>query len=235
MRIVSRELLRDHQEEIKNYVRKSSNAIIWQGDPGVLIVAANRDVKENRIHKIHDRIACLTRGTLSAGQKIWQGAVNVADLKSHQYSRGDVHSQELVQRASEILAASYSAAGDFVLRAEAAFAQIARQPEDDSVVHVDPEGDITTFQKVFFFGTFHDGEDEYEVSQKRLQEFQESVTQLYQAAAEPIQIIDILHGHRDLRRLIFEDPKAKRTEVVFLERVKVMTKDFRHVFQRLMQ
>src|SRR3989344_5554332 len=98
---------RRREEEINRIIKQASPAIVWPAEEGIMIVAANRDQIENRVHSIYDRIACITIGSFSGGNLLWQDAAIRASQEGYSLSRGDVPCRVIIKTTAALLSDSF--------------------------------------------------------------------------------------------------------------------------------
>ena len=141
------------EDEIQRILQDSSPVVVWPCEDGVLVVAANKDKRENRIHSIFDRIACVTLGGFSAGTILWQDAAYRASAEGHQLSKGVVSCRILLKTTSALLADSFqNLRRGPVFGAEAVFVEVASNRNNDYLAHVNFSGFVHTFNTAKLFG-----------------------------------------------------------------------------------
>src|SRR3989344_7743437 len=150
------------EDEIQRILQDSSPVVVWPCEDGVLVVAANKDKRENRTHSIFDRIACITLGGFSAGTILWQDAALRASMEGFNLSRGDVSCRILMKGTSALLSESFH---NFrqgpVFGAEVVFVEVASERTEDYLAYVNFRGFIQTFDEARMFGRIQvpDGRD----------------------------------------------------------------------------
>jgi len=144
---------RRREEEVQRILQEASPVVIWPCDEGVLVIAANKDGRENRIHAIYDRIVCVTLGGFSAGTILWQDAAFRASAEGYQLSKGDVSCRILIKTTSAVLSDSFqNLRRGPAFGAEAIFAEVAADRDDDYLAHVTFNGFVQTFNTAKLFG-----------------------------------------------------------------------------------
>ena len=223
--------LRRREEDAKRLISQSSPVIIWPCREGILILAANKDRLENRIHEIFDRIACVTLGGFSAGTRLWQHAVYQAGIEGYSLSKGDVHCRIIIKQISSLLSDSFH---DFkpgpVFGAEAIFAEVAPERQDDYLAYVNLHGFIETFDKAKIFGQLKTPDQNMRDNnrfnnsraEKRLSEIWDPDS--------PIDDVQKSLQNEDSLAGLFQ---STRIESVLLERKMVKETKFNSVFKRL--
>lgn len=170
---------RRREDEVQRILQEASPIIIWPCEDGVLVIAANKDRRENRIHAIYDRIVCVTLGGFSAGTVLWQDAAFRASAEGYQLSKGDVSCRILIKTTSAVLSDSFqNLRRGPVFGAEAIFTEVASDRDDDYLAHVTFNGFVQTFNTARLFGrvqkkegdsTKDDGGKATVVAQERLE------------------------------------------------------------------
>lgn len=224
--------LRKREEDIKRILWDASPFIIWPCEGGVLVLAANKDKRENRIHSIFDRIACVTLGGFSAGTILWQDAALRASMEGFNLSRGDVSCRILMKGTSALLSESFH---NFrqgpVFGAEVVFVEVASERGDDYLAYVNFRGFIQTFDETKMFGRIqvpdsrdvrNEGWAENELAHQRIRAVWDPDLSIEQA-------INVLRAEQSLSNIF----SSTRVEAIFLDRQMVKEEKFNKVFQRL--
>lgn len=235
--LVDLNVLKKREDDAKKHIRKSSPMLICSADFGILFIAPNKDRVENRIHKIHDRIMCVTRGMFTHGLPLWQGAVNKADVMSMQFSRGDVSTRKLVQETSQIVASCYESLERGPLKVEIVFAGLQDVTEKDYMGYIDFQGRIRTIQKFGFIGSFdpeayRDSSKETQ-EQKSLEAANAELNNQWRKDLSPEDIIQTVKQSERLSELLFDSQTSMRIEMAMLDRKEFCNKNFRNIFKRL--
>lgn len=225
---------RKREEEIKRIINRASPVVVWPSQGGAVIVAANRDARENRIHSIYDRIACVTLGTFSGGTNLWQHAAIVASTEGFVLSKGDVSCRIIIRQISSLLSMSFHdiRKGPFY-GTEAVFVEVSEERDEDYLVHLNYMGFVNTFSEARLFGRLGDPDhnaggsddsvdDATEQAERRLRE-------IWDPAAPTETICELLRGEDAFSRLF----SANRVEAVVMDRQAVREERYRQVFNRM--
>ena len=224
--------LRKREEDIKRILQDASLFIVWPCEEGVLVLAANKDRRENRTHSIFDRIACITLGGFSAGTILWQDAALRASMEGFNLSRGDVSCRILIKGTSALLSESFH---NFrqgpVFGAEVVFVEVASERADDYLAYVNFRGFIQTFNEAKMFGRIqvpdvrdvrNEGRAENELAHQRIKA-------LWEPDLSTEQAIDSLRQEQSLANIF----SSTRVEAILLDRKMVKEEKFNKTFKRL--
>ena len=220
---------RRREEETKRILERASPVIVWPAEEGIVVIAANRDKKENRIHSIYDRIACVTLGTFSGGTILWQHAAFRASSDGFNLSKGDVSCRIIIRDTSALLSDSFHGLRKGPLfGVEAVFVEIDEKREGDYLVYLNFMGFVNTFDEARLFGRLdpdadsNSGRDELkDNADKRLGEIWDPARSLSDA-------IETLK-REELFRGLFASP---RVEIVIMDRSAVKEERFSQVFKK---
>lgn len=228
---VDQAFLSRKENETLRFINESAPAIVWLGNPGILIIAASRNQKIMRIDCIHDRIACVVRGHTTGRDYIVNSAINRAGNIAFEYSKGDVHCEMLAKEASMLIDQRYNDISAASLKVEAIFAGLDPSGGDDYVAHINFEGLLRPVEKVRFFGTLtvRDARSSQLARDNEVKALNEYLESSWSAEWDVPQIMALLRSHPSLQDF-FAFP---RIECVLLDRKKLANKQFKEIFKRL--
>jgi hypothetical protein len=153
MPIADMAYVRSRRSNIWRVIHRSSPALVCSGSFGILLIAAVRQKGFTRIGKIQDRMACVSRGEMRAGDIVHRIAAAEAYDAAHKRSRGDVAGRDLANAVSGVLASHYHAFATEPLAVESVIVQINATPDQDSLLYVGPDGSIRPFEHILYLRT----------------------------------------------------------------------------------
>ena len=224
--------LRKREEDIKRILQDASPFIVWPCEEGILVLAANKDKRENRTHSIFDRIACITLGGFSAGTILWQDAALRASMEGFNLSRGDVSCRILMKGTSALLSESFH---NFrqgpVFGAEVVFVEVASERTEDYLAYVNFRGFIQTFDEARIFGRIQvpDGRDARNEGRAENDLAHQCIKALWDPNLSTGQAINALREEQSLANIF----SSTRVEALLLDRRMVKEEKFNKTFKRL--
>jgi len=224
------ESTRRREEDIKRILNRASPIIVWPAEEGIVIIAANRDKRENRIHSIYDRIACITLGTFSGGTFLWQHAAIKASSDGFNLSKGDVSCRIIIRDISGLLSDSFhNWRRGPLFGVEAVFVEIGEERNKDYLVHLNFMGFVNTFEEARLFGQLVSDEDGNNDRDELKDNAERKLGELWDPNRPLSDVIQMLRGEELLHRLF----SATRVEVVTMDRRAVKEGRFNRVFNRI--
>jgi len=239
MASVDIQFVRSRKREIRHAIQRSSPVLIYSGPVGIVIIAANKSVVRNRIGKILDRMAVVSRGELTASDIVRNVATGEAHSLAHTLSRGDVLGHEPVQAVSSILSRHFHAFLGEPLAVESCIVQLNDTPETDYMAHVGPDGSVQLFEHILYLGPpgkhqdpapdAKDSDSDHGV-QERLDELNRELRQRYTTYTEVAPLIADMERVTELAPLF---TAGRRRDVVILDRTALARREFDGIFKRL--
>lgn len=221
---------RRREEEIKRILDRASPVVVWPAEEGIVIIAANRDKRENRIHSIYDRIACVTLGTFSGGTILWQHAAFRASSDGFNLSKGDVSCRIIIRDTSALLSDSFhSLRKGPLFGVEAVFVEVDEERESDYLVHLNFMGFVNTFGEARLFGRLDPDADRNGDRDELKDNAERKLGEMWNPGLSLSEAVEALRGEESFRGLF----TSSRVEIVTMERYAVKEGRFNQVFNRM--
>jgi len=221
--------LRRREEEIRRILDKTSPVLVWPAEEGIAIIAANRDKKENRIHSIYDRIACVTLGTFSGGTILWQHAAFRASSDGFNLSKGDVSCRIIIRDISALLSESFqSLRKGSLFGAEALFVEVDKESKNDYLVYLNFMGFVNTFDEARLFGHLDPDADHNGDSDELKDSAERKLGEIWDPSRPLLEAIGMLREEELFGGLF----TSSRIEIVTMDRSAVKEERFSQVFKR---
>lgn len=235
MASIDLEVIKLRESRIRLTIRRSSPALIWSGDDGIYIIAANKSRKADRTYRIVDRIACITRGNTTGGQELSQMAVIRGGNLALETSRGSVNVRDVAQTVARAIAESYYSAWTAPIGVEAVLVQLQGTPEEDDMFYVSYKGESVPFEKALFLGSCDINGENHDTETKAHELLQEELEAAWEPDADLHRIAEIFNGLESTRRYpdLTKAFAAKRLETVILDRARLAERNWRTIFNRL--
>jgi len=241
MASVDMQFVRSRKREIRHTIHRSSPVLLYSGPVGIVIIAASKSVVRNRIGKILDRMAVVSRGELTASDIVHKVAAAEAYSLAHTLSRGDVLGHEPVQAVSAILSRHFHAFLGEPLAVESCIVQLNNSPESDYMAHVGPDGSVQLFDRILYLGASEKHpvatpspnekeSDSDHAAQDRLDELNRELRDRY---AEYTEIAPLIADMAQVPELSPLFTVGRRRDVVVLDRTAFAQRDFDGIFKRL--
>jgi len=220
---------RHREEEIKRILDRASPIVVWPAEEGIAIIAANRDKRENRVHSIYDRIACVTLGTFSGGTILWQHAAVRASSDGFNLSKGDVSCRIIIRDTSALLSDSFhNWRKGPLFGVEAVFVEVEEERDDDYLIHLNFMGFVNTFGEARLFGRLDPDEDRNGDRDELKDNAERKLGEMWNPNRPLSDAIQTLRGEELFRGLF----ASSRVEVVTMDRLAVKEGRFNYVFNR---
>lgn len=220
---------RRREEEIKRILNRASPVVIWPAEEGVAIIAANRDKRENRVHSIYDRIACVTLGTFSGGTLLWQHAAFRASSDGFNLSKGCVSCRIIIRDISALLSESFhSFRKGPLFGVEAVFVEVDEERDNDYLSHLNFMGFVNTFGEARLFGRLDPDSDKNGKVDELNNAAEKRLAEIWDPARPLSEAVDMLKREERLGGLF----ATSRIEVVTMDRSAVKEERYSRVFQR---
>ncbi|OGN02255.1 MAG: hypothetical protein A2655_04655 [Candidatus Yanofskybacteria bacterium RIFCSPHIGHO2_01_FULL_43_42] len=220
---------RRREEESRRILDRASPVIVWPAEEGILVIATNRDKRENRIHSIYDRIACVTLGTFSGGTILWQHAAFRASSDGFNLSKGDVSCRIIIRDTSALLSESFHGLRKGPLfGVEAIFVEVDEERESDYLAYLNFMGFVNTFDQARLFGRLDPDVDRNGDRDELKDSAERKLSEIWDPTRSLSDVIEILN-REELFRGIFT---SSRVEIVTMDRSAVKKGEFNRVFKR---
>lgn len=241
MASVDIQFVRNRKREIRHAIHRSSPVLLYSGPVGIVMIAASKSVVRNRIGKILDRMAVVSRGELTASDIVHKVAAGEAYALAHSLSRGDVLGHEPVQAVSAVLSRHFHAFLGEPLAVESCIVQLNETPETDYMAHIGPDGSVQLFDRTLYLGApgkHRDAEqapdskesDSEHGVQERLDDLNRELRQRYAEYTDVAPLIADLELVTELAPLF---TAGRRRDVVVLDREALKRREFDGIFKRL--
>lgn len=208
--------VRSRKREIRRAIKQSSPALIWSGSLGIVVIAPVKSPIQNRIGKMLDRIAMISRGELIAGQLLHKQAASEAYAAARILSRGGVGGDVPVQAVSTLLSRHFQTPIGETLPVEACIVQLQASQEQDYLAYIDADGHTELFQKIRYLGSLEKKEHLSGVREEAaLQELQKRIAESWRDWPT---IEDLVQGFRAVPELATVMSGGVRRDVVLLDR-----------------
>jgi hypothetical protein len=224
------------EQEIQLAVQRSSPALIWSGEAGITVIAANKSRTQHRISKALDRLAIVTRGTVDSGRYLAKTAIYTAYAIASQRSRGDVHARQLAEGAGAVAAERYHAFLNSPVKAEAVIVQLQGTPEEDYLALVNYRGETHVHEKALFLGSVDRRSQNRREEEDNEDRLREQLLDAWNPEASLQEIgtifrnLPVVQAHAELAAS-FAD--STRLEVAFLDRRAFTERRFGEIFRRI--
>jgi len=227
---VDLQYIRSRQREMRHAIRLSSPALVYSGSIGIVIIAANKSQVRDRIGKILDRMAVVSRGELTASDIVHKVAAGEAYSLAQILSRGDVLGYEPVQAVSALLSRHYHSFLGEPLTVESCFVQLNTAPENDYLSHISPDGSVQLFEHMHYMGPAGDAEQSERSGDEALKQLNDRLLEHYQDYPTPSALVTDMERNPSLAPLF---TAGRRRDIVVLDRKALERRDFDSIFKRL--
>lgn len=213
------DILHEKEEIAQNKLQNIKPVVVASLKEGILLLAANPDLKLNKIYRLYDRIACVISGSRANFKQIFRilriGVENWASF----YSEGDIVLGELAEEFASLLKERFEDINRiFPYTVDIVLVEVAPVQKDDILIHIDFRGDLKDCASCFVLGNESEKADLEKQTRKLLNEN----TPINEVFAE------MAKKDKELR-----EANKGRLETVFLNRERVLKKEFDEVFQRI--
>lgn len=251
MASVDMQYIRQRRREIRQTIHRSSPVLIYSGPLGIAIIAASKSAMRNRIGKILDRMAIVSRGELTACDLVHKVAAGEAYAIAHALSRGDVLGHEPAQAVGALLSRHYHVFQEAPVAVESCLVQLNDTPETDYLSYIHPDGSMKLFDQILYLGSVggspesdgpqdtladdaqeHDpkGHDSDHGAQERLEELNHELRDRYVGYSSVAALVADLERAPKLAPLF---TAGKRRDIVVLDRDALARREFGNIFKRL--
>ncbi len=223
--------MRSRQRIIRQTIGRSSPVLAYSGPMGIVLIAASKSESGNRIGQIMDRMACVSRGELTACQIVHRCAAQNAYAKAEELSRGEevLICNAAVQSVSSLLAGRYHTPIGEPLSAEAMLAQLRETPEQDYMATIGPDGETRPFKRIRYIGKTESGEGQ-EDTEEALTALNTSLNDNWSTYSSVASLVVGLEQISELSSLF---SAGCRRDIVLLDRTAFASHDYQNIFKRL--
>jgi len=233
MKLIDRSLVRKRQEEIAESVRESSPVLVWPGEAGILVVAANKSRLHGfRIYPVHDRMAMVFRGEYASAKFLAAKAISAVYEQIGHYGPDEVDPAIILGILGQRIGDSYETAFGARVSAEAILVRLEKDPAEDFLGIAEYTGETDRLEGPLWRGPSSGESDEHAKAAE------EALRRIYNPAMPPEGVLAILEGQgtgetEATLSLAMKPTPGIRLEAVLLDRAAIAAERYDKVFVRL--
>ncbi|WP_377268357.1 proteasome subunit alpha [Peterkaempfera sp. SMS 1(5)a] len=132
----------DRAEYARKGIARGRSVVVLTYTDGIVFVAENTSRALHKVSEIYDRIAYAAVGRYNEFENLRIGGVRYADLRGYSYDRADVTARGLANVYAQTLGTIFSSVGEKPYEVELIVAEVGRNPEDDQIYRLTPDGSV---------------------------------------------------------------------------------------------
>ncbi len=146
------QLMKDRADFARKGIARGRSVVVVQYADGICFVAENPSRALHKISEIYDRVAFAAVGRYNEFENLRIAGVRLADLRGYSYDRRDVTGRGLANAYAQTLGTIFSSGGEKPYEVEIFVAEVAGNPEDDTVYRLTYDGSVADEQRFAVMG-----------------------------------------------------------------------------------